>query len=237
MEWADEGIVLGAKRHGENALIVNLLTRDHGRHAGLVRGGAGKKARGLYEQGNLLQAKWRGRLEEHLGAYTCELIDANAARVMTDPDRLSCLTSACAVAEAALPEREPHPAVFDGLLALIASMDGEGWAGDYVRWELGLLNELGFGLDLSVCAATGVNEDLVYVSPKSGRAVSAGAGEIYKDKLLALPCFLETGGLGTAEELQQGLTLSGYFLNRHVFSANEREMPKSRHRLVDRFSR
>ena len=235
MNWSDEGIVLSARRHGENAVIVQLLTRGHGRHAGLVRGGQGKRARGIYQPGNLVAARWSARLAEHLGNYICELVEAHAARVFDDPDRLAALSAAAALAETALPEREPHAACFEGFLALLEALPGDHWAEVTVRWELALLSELGFGLDLKSCAAGGANDQRAYVSPKSGRAVSLAAGEPYRDKLLALPGFLAGRGGGGAEEVGQGLALTGFFLARHVFAPHHRDLPAARRRLAERF--
>lgn len=242
MEWSDDAIVLTARKHGETSAIVSLLTRAHGRHLGLVRGGAGRRARGLYQPGNRLSATWRGRLADHLGTYSCEMTDAVAANLMADPLRLAALTSACAVAEAALPEREAHAPVFEGLGILLGALndpDGTAWPTVYVKWELGLLRELGFGLDLSACAATGATDDLTHVSPRSGRAVSAGAAEPYRDKLLALPAFLlRSGTLADAGEVLDGLRVTGYFLDRHVFSQRrDAKPPDARQRLVDRLRR
>src|SRR5258708_702846 len=235
MDWTDRGIALAARPHGENALIVTLLTREHGRHAGLVRGGQGSK-RGLYEPGNVLAVGWRARLAEHLGSWSCEPLAWPAARLMADPLRLACLASACAVAEAALPEREPHAGAFDGLLALIESFAGPAWDAAYVRWELGILAELGFGLDLGRCAATGSEENLAYVSPRTGRAVSLAAGEAFRDRLLILPGFLIGKGGGGQEEVAQGLALTGHFLERHALAPHSRPLPPARTRFVDRFA-
>ncbi|MBI1775475.1 MAG: DNA repair protein RecO [Proteobacteria bacterium] len=234
MDWNDRGIVLAARPHGESGLIVSLLTREHGRHAGLVRGGAGK-ARALYEPGNVVAAIWRGRLSEHLGSWSCEPVAWTAARLIDDPLRLACLASACAVAETALPEREPHAGAFDGMLALIEAFEGPVWDAAYVRWELGLLSELGFGLDLSRCAASGAEEGLAFVSPRTGRAVSLLAGEPFRDRLLTLPGFLVGLGGGGKEEVAQGLALTGYFLERHVLAPHHRPLPAARTRFVDRF--
>ena len=169
MDWTDDGIVLSARKHGESSVIVSLLTRDHGRHMGLVRGGNGKRARGILQPGNLVKARWQARLTEHLGAFTCELTDAFAAKVMRDAVKLSGLSAACAVADGALAERETHRPVFDGLLALMQVLENDdgndSWPSAYVKWELGLLGEVGFALDLSSCAATGRNDQLAYVSP------------------------------------------------------------------------
>jgi DNA repair protein RecO (recombination protein O) len=239
MEWADEGLVLSARRHGENGAIVNLLTREHGRHSGLARGAHGRTARGVYQPGNHVTARWRGRLSEHLGNWTCELIAGYAAATLDDPGRLAALSSACAMLEGALPEREPAPRVFVDTLAFVTALAlDEGperrWPATYARWELQLLSDLGFGLDLSACAATGVTEDLVYVSPKSGRSVSAAAGAPYRDKLLVLPEFLKSAvvAVETADVLA-ALRLTGYFLERHVFAPQDRTLPPARTRLIE----
>jgi len=245
VDWTDEGIVLAARPHGEGSAVVVLLTRGHGRHAGLVRGAFSGRARGLYQTGNRVTAEWRARLAEHLGNYVCELAEGHAAALLDDPLKLAGLTAACAVAEASLPEREPHPRVHDGLVALLNAMAnpdlGDAWVAAYVRWEVGVLADLGYGLDLESCAATGVNDDLAYVSPRSGRAVSLAAGEPYRDRLLPLPRFLigQTGaGLGgDSDDLFRGLALSGFFLERHVFATHGRQPPPARTRFVERFAR
>ena len=235
MHWSDDGIVLAARPHGETGAIVQLLTRDHGRHAGLLRGGQGRRARGLLQPGNLVAAEWSGRLAEHLGTYACELVTAYAARVLDDPDRLAALSAAAAVCEGALPEREPHAPCFEGLRALLEELPGDHWAEVYVHWELAVLSELGFGLDLAKCAAGGANDQLAYVSPKSGRAVSLAAGEPYRDKLLALPGFLAGRGGGGPDEVGQGLALTGLFLERFVFAPHHKPLPAARQRLAGRF--
>ena len=235
MDWTHNGIVLSARKHGETSAIVTLLTREKGRHAGLVRGGAGKRQRGVLQPGNQVHAHWRARLSEHLGTFTCELAHAHAATILHDAPRLAALSAACAVADGALPERQAHPAIFDGLIALLDALGGEAWPSVYVKWEMGVLRELGYGLDLSRCAATGSNDDLVYVSPKTGRAVSASAGEPYKKALLTLPLFLLADGIeGGAAEISNGLGLTGYFLERHVFAAHDKALPAARRRLAER---
>jgi len=236
MEWTEDGIVLAGRRHGESGLVLSLLTRGQGRHAGLVRGGAGRRARALYEPGNFLRATWKARLAEQLGQFTCELLAANAARLLDDPGRLATVTAACALVEVALPEREPHPQVFDGLATLIEHIGDADFATAYVRWELALLGELGFGLDLSECAATGANDDLAYVSPKTGRAVSAAAGEPYRDRLLALPRFLIQPVAADARDIAAGLRLTGHFLAEHVFAHRPGGAPAARTRLVERLA-
>ena len=217
MKWEDEGIVLSARPHGESSAIVHLLTKHHGRHAGLVRGGQGSRARGLLQPGNQVNAVWSGRLPEHLGSFLCELQESHAARVLDDAGRLAALSSAAAVTEQALPEREPHPGVFQGFLVFLEHLEGPHWAEVYVRWEMAILADLGFGLDLSACAATGETENLAYVSPKSGRAVTQAAGEAYKERLMVLPGFLAGRGGGGPEEVGQGLAITGFFLERHLF--------------------
>ena len=239
MNWTDEGIVLSARKHGESAAIVTLLTRENGRHAGLVRGGAGSRARGIYQTGNLVSADWRARLSEHLGTYTCELLQPNAALLMTERLPLLALTSAAALVERLLPEREPHPDTFASLSALIEILSAGGnWLPRYVEWELGLLNQLGYGLDLSECAATGATVDLVYVSPKTGCAVSAGAGAPYREKLFDLPPFFRAEDPDpSVDDIRTGLRITGHFLARCAKDADAGELPRSRLRFVDRVVR
>ena len=241
MDWIDEAFVLAARPHGEGAAVVQLLTRDHGRHAGLVHGGGSASKRAVVEPGNRVQAAWRGRLAEHLGRLTLEVERPYAANLMDDPKRLSALAAMCAVAEIAMPEREPHPALFHATEALLENLAETGddvWPAIYIRWELGLLGELGFGLDLSTCAATGRSDDLAFVSPRTGRAVSREAGAPYEDKLLRLPAFLAPAAAGpgisaAATDIRAGLRLTGYFLARHVFDPLNRPPPAARDRLLD----
>ncbi|MDP6788129.1 MAG: DNA repair protein RecO [Rhodospirillales bacterium] len=235
MEWNDEGIVLSARRHGESAAIVTLLTPAHGRHAGLVRGGAGRRQRGVLQPGNRVAARWRARLSEHLGTLTCELTEALVAPLLGDPLRLAGLSAACALADWALPEREPHAVIHDGLVHLIKALSGDDWPPLYVTWEMDLLRELGFGLDLESCAATGRTDTLAFVSPRTGRAVSLSAGEPYRDRLLVLPPFLTGAAVAaTPRDIVDGLTLSAHFLERHVLAAAGRRLPAARLRLADR---
>ncbi|MBK17428.1 MAG: DNA repair protein RecO [Rhodospirillaceae bacterium] len=235
MDWTDEGLVLSARRHGENSLIVNLLTREQGRHAGLVRGGSSTRSRGIYQPGNLLRAHWRGRLAEHLGAYTCELLHSHAADYLHEPLPLMALSASTAILDTALPERAPFPGLFEKLETLIGGLGQPGWELQYIRWELDLLSELGFGLDLTECAATGSQENLVYVSPRTGRAVSAEAGKDYHDRLLALPEFLrEDRAIDISRTvICDGLALTGYFLGRHVMGDTRHGLPAARERLVE----
>jgi DNA repair protein RecO (recombination protein O) len=235
IEWRDSAFVLGARRHGESAQIVELLTRAHGRHLGLVRGGQTPKRRGILQPGNEVAASWRGRLSEHLGALILEPVRAHAAALLDDPLRLAGLSAAAALLSATLPEREPHGDVFAGFAGLIAALDSApDWPARYVEWERDLLAALGFGLDLSRCAATGATTDLAYVSPKSGRAVSRAAGLPYRDKLLPLPAFLWCRAPATADDLARGLELTGYFLLRHLLLPQRRPLPPARARLIAR---
>ncbi|MBI2241439.1 MAG: DNA repair protein RecO [Magnetospirillum gryphiswaldense] len=234
-EWTDDAIVLSARKLGESGVVASLLTHHHGRHPGMVPGGAGKALRPVLQPGNAVQAVWRGRLEDHLGTYRLELAAAHSARHLDDPSRLAALGAACALCEAALPERQPHGPVFEALSALLAAMAASSWPSVYVHWELALLRDLGFGLDLSSCAATGSTDELIYVSPKSARAVSAQAGRPYAHKLLKLPGFLLDGKEGQGPDIADGLELTGYFLERHVLGSHHKAMPAARTRLVDRF--
>jgi DNA repair protein RecO (recombination protein O) len=235
MEWRDTGFVLAARRHGESAVVVELLTREHGRHAGLVRGGQSPKLRAVLQPGNEVAVLWRGRLAEHLGSIACELVRAYAARMLDDPDRLAGLTAAAALIAAALPEREPYPSVFASFGSLIEALDSStDWPALYVGWERNLLAALGFGLDLGQCAITGVTTDLAYVSPRTGRAVSRAAGLPYHDKLLALPDFLWHEEPADGEQIALGMILTGHFLMHHVFAPQGRRLPAARARLVKR---
>jgi DNA repair protein RecO (recombination protein O) len=238
MHWSEGGIVLAVRRHGESAIVAHVLTREHGRHAGLVHGGQGRKGRTVFQVGNAVLVTWRARLEDQLGTYAAELAESHAARVIEDPLRLACLAAAAAMAEAALPEREPHPRAYDGLDGLLRALDRDsGWAVAYARWELELLAELGFGLDLTRCAATGARGDLVYVSPRSGQAVSREAGAPYRDRLMPLPAFLSDDSSEPARrDILAALQLTGFFLDRRVFEPHGRKLPAARGRFVDRLN-
>jgi DNA repair protein RecO (recombination protein O) len=232
MEWTDQAIVLSSRPHGESATILDVLARLQGRHLGLVRG---SKARAAMQGGNTLSVQWRARLAEQLGSYTLEMAQARAGNLMENRTSLTGLNAFTAVAGAALPERQPHPPLFDAASILLdAMMQGgfEHWGPLYVRWEAGLLDALGFGLDLSECAASGVTEELIYVSPRTGRAVSAQSGAAYAGRLLALPEFL----LGSQKapdraETRAGLNLTGHFLLERVLKPHGRDLPPARLRL------
>lgn len=236
MEWTDIGIVLGARRHGETSAVVELMTREHGRHLGLARGGAGARLKPVLQTGNLVSATWRARLDENLGYYVIEAMDLRAASYLSAAYALYGLHHLAALCRL-LPERDPHEPVFDLLEHTIAGLAAPLPAAALVAYfELHLLAELGFGLDLGSCAATGATADLVYVSPKSGRAVSRQAGEPWRDKLLALPAFLSAGGEGAAPspgELRDGFALTGFFLARHVYDPRGEPLPAARYHFIE----
>jgi DNA repair protein RecO (recombination protein O) len=220
MEWTDEGIILGLRRHGESSAIVELLTRGHGRHLGLVRGGASSRLRPLLQPGNSVTASWRARLDEQLGYYQVEGMRMRAATVLASSHAVYGVTHLAALARL-LPERDPHEDIYEMLERTLNDFDDVGEAAVHVvKFELAMLAELGFGLDLATCVATGATHDLIYVSPKSGAAVSRQAGEPWRDKLLRLPPFLreaEDGRNGWSDQdLQDGFALTGRFLLRYV---------------------
>ncbi len=239
MEWTDDGIVLGLRPFGENGAILEALTREHGRHLGLVRGAMSKRLKGALEPGNAVKLHWRGRLDQQLGGYTIELAAARAAQFFDDALKLAGLSSACAVCAATLPERELHARAFEALDALLQSITGQvspAWVADYVRFELMLLEDLGFGLDLTRCAVTGTDDDLRFVSPKTGRAVSGTAAEPYRDRLLKLPRFLTPGdGAVAANDLVDGLALTGFFLER-MAQEHSAVLPQARGRFAERLA-
>jgi DNA repair protein RecO (recombination protein O) len=217
MQWTDEGIVIGVKHHGETSAVVELMTREHGRHLGLVRGGFGSRMKPILQTGNTLSASWRARLDEHLGHYTVEPVNLRAANFFAAPHAIYGVNHLAALMRL-LPERDPHSglyAEFDGILEHLG--DASVAAPMVVRFELQLLSELGFGLDLEQCASTGVRADLIFVSPKSGRAVSRAAGEPWADKMLRLPSFLRYRDTAPdGRDLADGFALTGFFLARHV---------------------
>jgi DNA repair protein RecO (recombination protein O) len=234
MQWSDEGVVLGVRAHGETAAVLELFTRRHGRHLGLVHGGRSKKLRPVLQVGNHVDATWKARLADNLGHFALELRKGFAALLMEDAAALAAMTSMAALARL-LPERDPHPNLYEITQFVLGYLgDRPVWPALVVRWELALLDELGFGLDLASCAATGNTGDLLYVSPKSGHAISAEAGEPYKDRLLALPGFLRggaAGGVGT-EDVLAGFALTGHFLEARVLAPRNMELPEARSRLL-----
>jgi len=216
MEWTDDGIVLGTRRHGEANAILELMTREHGRHLGLVRGGGGSRLRPVLQPGNTLQVVWRARLDEHLGLYTVEPLRLHGASQLAAAHVVYGVTHLAALCRL-LPERDPHPEVHGRLDAMLDQLDDPSTAAaQMVLFELAMLTELGFGLDLESCAATGQADDLGYVSPKSGRAVSRGAAAPWQDRLLRLPEFLSQAVSPSTEDIADGFALTGFFLSRHV---------------------
>jgi DNA repair protein RecO (recombination protein O) len=238
MEWVDEGIVLGVKRHGETSVILELMTHQHGRHLGLVRGGSGARLRGILQPGNAVHATWRARLDEHLGLYSVEGSTLRVASFMTAAHALHGVTHLAALCRL-LAEREPHAAIYDALQAILERLDDPRAAAPMIaRFELDFLAELGFGLDLAACAATGTKDDLAFVSPRSGRAVSRAAGEAYRDKLMRLPGFLRDERTAlSAADLADAFTLTGFFLERHAFAPRGLALPEARAYFVAALTR
>ncbi len=240
MEWEAPALVLSAAPYGESAVVAHVLTGEHGSYRGLVRGGASRRNVALWQPGNLISARWVARLPEQLGNLTAELVHPSAARILEQRLPLALLSACCAVADGALPEREPHPRVFDGLVGLLTLLSLEAGeaartgAAALIRWEAVLLADLGYGLDLSACAVTGEAADLKFVSPRSGRGVSeAGAGE-WRDRLLPLPRLLvDEREPGDPVSWSQGLRLTGHFLARDAFGARHQPLPGARSRLQE----
>lgn len=235
MEWRDEGILLWVKRHGESSSIIEVLTPDHGRHAGLVRGGASKKAAAILQAGAQLSVEWNGRLSDHLGAYKIDLVRSRAATIMASLEALAALNAVSAMLVQFTPEREVCPGLYDSTLSLVDAMAAQDqhWPILYARWELLLLQSSGFGLDLTTCAATGMGSDLAYVSPRSGRAVSRAAGGPFAERLLPLPQFLIHEARASGADVREALRLTGFFFQHWACPAFDlQEPPKARERLV-----
>jgi DNA repair protein RecO (recombination protein O) len=238
MEWDAPAIVLDARPYGEGNAIVTVMTQDHGLHRGLARGGSARGQIALWQPGNFVQVRWVARLTDQLGNFSGELVHAGAAMVFDDPLALAMLTAITSVAEGALPERQPHPRVFDGLVPLLGRLPaGQPMLTELVQWETVLLADLGYGLDLTACAVTGATAGLAYVSPKTGRAVTAEAASEWKQRLLPLPAFLTGGTAAQAADWRDGLRLTGHFLARDVFGLQHRPMPQARQMLYDRVAR
>ena len=240
MRWADDGIFLSGRPRGETSVIANIFTRANGRTHGLVKGGRSRRIRPILQTGNGLTVEWRARLEDQLGVYTVELTEPTAARILDDKLALAGVNAVVALLQA-LPERDPHPKLFDAVNECLAQAASAAFPASITRFELTLLDELGFGLNLSKCAATGSAENLIYVSPRSGQAVSRDAGEPYRDKLLPLPAFLLAGAITSGSpdgrDVARGLAMTGYFLSTHVFAEIGKAMPKAREdfaRLIER---
>jgi len=231
MQWTDDGLILGVRRHGETSVVLELFTRAHGRHLGLVRGGRSRRLQAALQPGNTVRATWRARLEDHLGALTVEPLFARAGRLMERADALHGVGHLGGLLRL-LPERDPHEALYEAAEIVADHLDDPTSAPALlVRLELAVLAELGFGLDLSSCAASGGTEDLIYVSPKSGRAVGREAGAPYAEKLFALPPFLVAGGANaspTTADVAAGFALTGYFLDTRVWAPRGMRPPDSR---------
>lgn len=239
MDWRDHGILLTSRRHGETSAIVEVFTEAHGRHAGVVRGGTSRKIAPILQPGAQLDVLWRARLEEHIGTFQVEPLRSRAAAAFSGRLALSGLNAVVSLLSFCLPEREPHPAIYkqtEQLMDLLGQDDI--WPLAYLRWELALLEELGFGLDLSACAVTGATEGLAFVSPKTGRAVcTVGAGD-WADRLLPLPPCLRGEGDAPDVEIAAGLQTTGYFLENRVAPAlGHTPLPQARARFVDQLTR
>lgn len=238
MEWRDEGALLSVRPHGESAAIIEVFTAEHGRHAGVVRGGTSRRIAPILQPGAQIQVNWRARLDDHIGAFTVEPLRSRTA-LLSDRLALAGMNAVCAMLRAALPEREAHPLLWRATMPLLDALDrGADWPSDYLRWELLLLEEIGFGLDLATCAVTGSRDDLAYVSPRTGRAVSRkGAGE-WASRLLPLPQVLMGQGSGSAAEITDGLAVTGHFLQSELSPLlYGRPLPEARARLLDLLSR
>lgn len=235
MQWTNDAVVIGLRKHGESSVILELMTRDHGRHLGLVHGGRSKTLQPVLQPGNGVLATWRARLDEHLGTFQVEALEMRAAHFMGSPLALYGLATLAHLLRY-LPERDPHPALYETLTVLVDHLDDADLAPAlFVRFELAILAELGFGLDLRSCAATGTRNDLTYVSPKSGRAVSAAAGEPYKDRLLRLPGFLigqTRDNRPKGADIRAGFALTDFFLHQNVFAPRGQAAPEERARFV-----
>ncbi|MCJ8138486.1 DNA repair protein RecO [Falsirhodobacter halotolerans] len=232
MEWRDEGVLLSVRRHGESAAIIEVFTAAHGRHAGLVHGGASRRMAATLQPGHQLDVTWRARLDDQLGTFAVEPLRPRV--VLEDRLALAGLNAACAMLHLALPEREAHPALWHRTMQLLDGLGTEGFGADYLRWELRLLEEMGFALDLSRCAVTGSHDDLAFVSPRTGRAVARGAAGEWADRLLPLPPTLLGQGPAAPPHLTDGFRLTAHFLTR-AFAP--RDLPEARARLVDRLTR
>ncbi|WP_050525611.1 DNA repair protein RecO [Pseudorhodobacter aquimaris] len=233
MDWQDEGVLISMRAHGEASAIIEVFTAAHGRHAGVVRGGGSRKMAATLQPGTQLAVTWRARLEDHIGSYAVEPLQSRAA-LLGDRLGLAGLTAICAMLRTALAEREAHPPLWRATMALLAALEHDpDWPVRYLRWELMLLEELGFGLDLGRCAVTGARDDLAYVSPNTGRAVSrAGAGD-WADRLFPLPECMMGQGPASGVEIGQGLAITGHFIARELMQGlGNRALPEARHRLI-----
>lgn len=237
-QWRDHGYVLAVRPHGEGGAVVSLLTQDHGRHAGYLHGAHSGRNRAILQPGTRVEIDWKSRIADQLGSLSLEQSAGLPFGILNDALKLSALQSACSLCDSALPEREGHAGLYYGFETLISMMDQDFWGAAYIYWEIALLKELGFGLDMSKCAGGGSAQSLAYISPKSGRAVSYEAAGIYKDRLLELPSFLKpNGGPLDDEEIVKGLKMTGYFLEHWVFNHHTKGVPDPRLRFEDRYAK
>lgn len=235
MDWQDEGAVLNVRKHGETSAIVEVLTAEHGRHGGVVRGASSRKIAPNLQPGTQVSITWRARLEEHLGSFTIEPLKSRAAATMGGRLELAGLNAVTALVAFSLPEREAHPKLYEQTISVLDMIgETELWPLAYLHWELSLLDETGFGLDLTKCAVSGSDENLIYVSPKTGRAVSAGSAGEWKDRLLPLPNCLKHIDANEVSEISEGLRTTGHFLTTQLApSLGEKQLPPARQRFVD----
>lgn len=238
MDFADDAFVLSARAHGDTGVVVELLTAEYGRRAAYVAGGASRRMKPFLQPGARVRAEYRARTSDHLGNARLEPVGEGPSALFDDPLALTGLSAAAAVAQGALPEREPHPGAFLAFEALMSAFAvPDVWPAVFVRFEAGLLEDLGFGLDLSRCAATGSTDDLVWVSPRTGRAVSAEAGAPYADKLLTLPPFMLGAQAGLNDgDVKSGFDLTGHFLEQFVFHPLNRPLPPARVWMLDKLA-
>lgn len=239
MDWRDEGILLSVKRHGESAVIAEVFTPGHGRHAGLVRGGASRRMAPVLQPGAQMDIAWNARLQDHLGSFTLEPLRSRSAIIMSDRKALAGLNAVTALLCFALPEREPHPRLYARTEQLLDLLDqGDLWPLAYLHWEMALLEDLGFGLDLTACAVTGATEGLRYISPRTGRAVTAAGAGDYADRLLPLPPCLLKQGDAPDREIADAYGVTGHFLHNHLApDLGHKPLPEARQRFVELFSR
>ncbi len=239
MEWREEGVLLAVRKHGENAAIIEVFTDAHGLHSGVVRGGSGRRMGPILQPGAQLDLTWRARLEDHLGAFSVEPVKPRAADILGDARALAGLSAVCALLRFTLPDREPHPALFARSVALLDALGASGWPRAYLRWELALLDEMGFGLDLGRCAVTGRSDGLAFISPRTGRAVHADSAGDWADRLLPLPDSLRPDSTrADLADILAGLQVTGHFLMQNLARAQgDRPVPAARARFVDLLAR
>lgn len=238
--WSDQGIVLNARAHGEGGAVVSLLTENHGRYSGYMHGGMSTKKRHIVEAGTLVTAQWQARTSENLGSVSLEVERGLSTDILSNSLKLAALISACSLCHEALPEREGHEGLFHGLIALMETMENDHWGAAYIMWEISLLRELGFRLELNKCAANGDPQKLTHVSPKSGRAVSEEKAQPYLDKLLPLAHFLRPEPArgekaGSQEDIITGLKMTGYFLEHWAFTHHTKGVPEARLLFEERY--